>query len=101
MTFVPPIAWHILYIVKEKKLKMFKTFFVLKVIKHLSNFFKNSFFDLFLKICSENFLAFLLQKPNMELLCDNLEEKKVENMTLKFFSNSAFSRFFQDFHYIS
>ncbi len=29
------------------------------------------------------------------------EEKKVENTTLNFFSNSAFSRFFRDFRHIS
>jgi hypothetical protein len=29
------------------------------------------------------------------------EEKKVEITTLTFFSNSAFLRFFRDFHYIS
>ncbi len=29
------------------------------------------------------------------------EEKNIEITTLKFFSNSAFLRFFRDFHYIS
>ncbi len=46
--FPPTIAWRILYTVKKKYLKIFKTFLVLKVLKHLGNFLqKLVFFILF------------------------------------------------------
>ncbi len=42
--FPPTIAWRILYTVKKKFLKIFNTFFVFKVLKHLSIFWQKLIF---------------------------------------------------------
>ncbi len=99
--FPPTIAWRILYTVKKKKFENFQNFFVFKVLRHLSNFFaKTRFLILFWRYVVNISWLFYCRNLIRGYFVTTKADKKVENMILKFFSNSAFSRFFQDFHHI-
>jgi hypothetical protein len=99
--FPPIIAPRTLYTVKKKNLKIFKTFLVMKVWMFLINFdAKIRFLNLFKIYIVNNFSVFYYRNLIRGYFLTNWQGKKVEKMTLKFFSNSAFSRFSQDFCHI-
>jgi hypothetical protein len=80
-------------------LKIFKTFLVMKVWMFLINFdTKIRFLNLFKKYIVTNFSVFYDRNLIRGYFLTNWQGKKVEKT--KFFSNSAFSRFFQDFCHI-
>jgi len=87
---------------RKKIWKIFKTFFVLKVLMHPNNFDVKIRFLILYKTYIEYIFCFFYFRNIIRDYCMTIwEEKKVENTTLKFFSNSAFSRFFRDFRHIS
>ncbi len=86
----------------KKIWKIFKTFFVLKVLMHPNNFDVKICFLILYKTYIEYIFCFFYFKNIIRDYCMTIwEEKKVENTNLKFFSNSLFSRFFRDFRHIS
>jgi hypothetical protein len=100
--FPPTTAPRTLYTVQKKNLKIFKTFFVLKVLMYPNNFdVKICFLSLYKTYKEYIFCFFYFRNLVRDYFVTIWEEKKVENTNLKFFSNSAFSRFFRDFHHIS
>ncbi len=86
----------------ENKLENFQNFFVLKVLILPNNFDVKICFLIWYKTYIEYiFCFFYFRNIIRAYLMTIWEEKKVENTTLKIFSNSAFSRFFRDFRHIS
>jgi hypothetical protein len=91
-----------LYTIQEKNFENFQHFFVLKVLMYPTNFdVKICFLILFKTYIEYFFCFFYFRNLIKDYFVTISEEKKVEITTLKFFSNSAFSRFFLDFHHIS
>jgi hypothetical protein len=82
-----------LYTVQRKKLENVQNFFVLEVFMYPNNFDV----QICLLMLYETYIEFIFCFFYFRnLVRDNcLRRKKVENMTLKFYSNRAFSRFFR------
>jgi hypothetical protein len=87
--FAPTTAPRTLYNVKKKKLKIFLTFFVLKVLIDINNFYAKTRFLIYLfKYVMKIFRFFYCRNQIRGHLVTTWEEKK-----FNFFSNSAFSVF--------
>ncbi len=87
---------------RKKNWTIFKTFFVLKVLMHPINIYVKIRFLILYKTYIDNIFFFFYFRNIIRDYCMTIsEEKKVNNTTLNFFSNSAFSRFFRDFRHIS
>ncbi len=100
--FPPTIAPRTLYTVQKKNWKIFKTFFVLKVLIHPNNFdVKICFLILYKTYMEYIFCFFYFKNIIKDYLMTIWEEKKLKIRLWNFFSNSAFSRFFWDFRHIS
>ncbi len=101
-TKFPPItAQHVPCTLKKNFSNILKTFLVIVVLIYLSYFcvkkrFLNSYYEMLWTIFH------LFPYYNFTTYCyvRTSEEKRIEKMTLNFFSNSAFLRFFQDFFHI-
>ncbi len=83
-----------LYTVKKKNQKSFSTYFVIEVLRYLSNFdLKIRFFVLIFKICRGHFCFLYFRNLTRDCCLIIWEEKKVENMILKFFQQCIFTFF--------
>jgi hypothetical protein len=98
--FSPTTLPRTLYTVKKTNFENFQNFLVLKVLVDINNFMEKTFVDIEKKYIMNIFWFFYCRNLIRGHLVTTCEEKTVEKMTYKFFSNSAFSHFFQDFHCI-
>ncbi len=77
--------------------KLFITFVLIVVLVYLSYFHVKNVFWTHFMICYEQLFIFFNIANHKRLLRENIRRKKLRKNLLWIFSNSVFSRFFQDF----